>query len=202
MPSKAELQQKIEELTAIIDEHTRAIKAKDTEFEVWKHRTSCAEAMTGKLLAKAKETRKETRLLTEGLTKAWDEHLAYKKKSLEKHEFLTFQIVQLRALVAKYTDFDEIDPDGDFVLDINQSPLLAIYRKPLAHFPPQFLKPDKTYRTEDDRKCMFCGLQFTNVRGFQHCTFPACNTYYCGSWCQKQHWPVHKLWHQSEERVD
>jgi len=202
MATNVELQQRINEFTAIIDEHTRAIKAKDAELDAWKHRAICAEAATGKLLAKAKETRKETRLLTEGLTKAWDEHLGYKKKSLEKHEFLTFQIVQLRALVAKYTDFDEIDPDSDIVVDINQNPLLAIYRKPLAHFLPQFLKPDKTYCTEDARECMFCGLQFTNVRGFQHCTFPACNTYYCGSWCQKQHWPVHKLWHVSEERVD
>ena len=85
MPSKAELQQKIEELTAIIDEHTRAIKAKDAELEAWKHRTLCAEVMTRKLLAKAKETRKETRLLTKGLTKAWDEHLAYKKNSSPGH---------------------------------------------------------------------------------------------------------------------
>ena len=156
MPSNVELKQRVEELIVIIEEHIRAIKAKDAELEAWKHRTICAEAMTGKLLSKAKETNTETRLLTEGLTKAWDEHLAYKKKSLEKHEILTFQIVQLRAHVAKYTEYEEIDPDGDFVVDINQrplleidpdggfvvdinqSPLLTIFRKPLAHFPPQF----------------------------------------------------------------
>ena len=201
MPSKADLKRRLNELSAMNDQQASTIREQKVQIEALEKRAACAEEVVSKLLANAKKMKKETQSLTDAVTKSWDEHLTFKARSEEKDAFSSFQILQLRALLATYTDYDEFDADHDFLKDVDREALLAIYRKPTAHFPPQFLVPDKTYSTDDDRKCMFCGLQFTNMKGFKHCAFPACNTYYCGKWCQKQHWPVHKLWHVPADRV-
>ena len=119
-------------------------------------------------------------------------------KYKNKAEMLAGQVLRLRvALHDKVgTPPDDGDEDGNYCMRIDEGDVIACYRKPMRHFPPQILVPEAMYSTSSKRMCMNCGLVFSTWPGFQHCGGTGCySVYYCTAECSVMHWPVHKQWH-------